>query len=318
MSRVGASTNRITAGDRAAHGLQHHQDSLRRSFAELAARPLASFLTLMVMAIALGLPAVLQVGLKNLQGLTGHWDDAAQISLFLKPQAELAQAQALAARLQAQPGIAGVRLIAKDEALAEFRRRSGFGEALDQLDGNPLPHVLVLTPGAAEPAAAERLLAELKGESLVELAQLDVAWVQRLAAILALGQRALALLAAALGLGVLLVTGNTIRLAVQNRREEIEVQKLVGATDAFIRRPFLYAGFVQGALAGALAWGLVALGLLALAGPVAALAGLYGSHFALLGLSAPEGLGLVLLAGGLGWLGAYLAVGRQLQHIEPS
>lgn len=316
--RTGASTTKVTTGDRLASRVQHHRDSGRRALRELVATPLASLLTLLVMAIALGLPALLQVGLKNLQTLSGHWDDAAQISLFLKPEVELVAAQGLAKRLTAKPGLAALRLIERDAALAEFRQRSGFGEALDQLGANPLPHVLVLTPAAATPEAAERLLAELKALPEVELAQLDVAWVKRLSAILRLGQRALLVLAAALGLGVLLVTGNTIRLAVQNRREEIEVQKLVGATDAFIRRPFLYSGFFQGALAGALAWGLVAGGLVSLSQPVAELAGLYGTQFQLVGLNLLEGLVLIGLAGALGWVGAFHSVGRQLHAIEPS
>lgn len=318
VSRPGASTSQVSTGDRLARLLQHHGDSGLRALRDLVRTPLASVLTLLVMAIALALPALLQVGLKNLESLSGHWDDAAQISLFLKPKVELSAAQHLAASLRTRTGIAAVKLIDRDAALAEFRERSGFGDALNQLDENPLPHVLVLTPGAASPEMAERLLAELKTLPDVEMAQLDVAWVKRLAAILEVGRRALLLLAVALGLGVLLVTGNTIRLAVQNRREEIEVQKLVGATNAFIRRPFLYSGFVQGALAGSMAWALVAVGLLFLSDAVTALSGLYGSHFALVGLDFPEGLALILAAGLLGWVGAFLSVGRQLHAIEPA
>lgn len=315
--RSGASAATITLGDRFARQLQHHRDSALAALRELLASPLASLLTILVMAIALALPAMLGVALKNLQGVTGQWDDAAQISLFLKPEVDVARAEAMRQRLEKHPGVASVRLIDKEAALAEFRQRSGFGETLEQLDNNPLPNLLVLTPVSREPEAAERLLAGLKGEAEVDLAQLDIAWVRRLSAILDLGARALGLIALALGLGVLLVTGNTIRLAVQNRREEIEVQKLVGATNRFIRRPFLYTGFLQGALAGLAAWAMVGGALTLLQAPVAALAGLYASRFQLAGLSLAEALALILMAGVLGLLGAWLSVSRHLHAIEP-
>lgn len=314
--RHGASAAKITLANRLARALAHHRDSLRRALSELLGAPVASLLTLLVLAIAIGLPALLQVGLNNLGVLAGRWDDAAQISLFLKPELELADAEALALRLAQRPDISELKLINRDAALAELKQGSGFSEAIAQLDSNPLPHVLAVTPSEPEPVRAEQLLAELQAVPEVAMAQLDITWVKRLSGLLALGERLLLLVGAGLGLGVLLVIGNTIRLAVHNRREEIEVLKLVGASDSFVRRPFLYNGLVLGVLAGGLAWGLIELSLLALAGPVANLSGLYGSHFQLLGLIPLEGVALLALAGALGWLGAYAAVGRHLRDIE--
>ncbi|HEX9628067.1 MAG TPA: permease-like cell division protein FtsX [Acidiferrobacterales bacterium] len=297
-----------------------HLQTLFFSLGQMARAPLATLMTVAVIGITLALPTGLYLLLDNLQRLSGGWDAGVQISLFLKQDIGDAEAGRIAERLRAREEIESVRYVSRQAALAEFKRLSGFGEALNLLDENPLPAVLLVRPkpahGSPQAAAAlARSLGETRG---VDLAQLDLEWVKRLNAMLSLARRGVILLAGLLGLAVLLIVGNTIRLAVLNRRTEIEVVKLIGGTDRFIRRPFLYSGLLQG-LAGALtAWLLVALSLALLGGPIADLADLYGSGFRLAGLGAAQGFSLVLGGGLLGWLGSRLAVGRHLREIEPA
>lgn len=297
--------------------LLRHAQVLLATLGQLARAPLASALTLTVIGIALALPSGLYVLLDNLERLGAGWDRGAHISLFLKRDVSEGQALKLAQQVRALPTVTGVDFISRAAALAEFRQHSGFGAALDALDSNPLPAVLVVRPAASEnPAAVETLVASLARLPGVDLAQLDSEWLRRLAAILQLAERVVLLLAALLVLAVLLIIGNTIRLAVANRQTEIEVVQLVGGTAAFIRRPFLYTGLLQGLLGGLLAWALVDGGLWVLSSPALELAGLYGSQFALAGLGV--GAGTSLVAGGsmLGWLGARLAVDQQLRRFE--
>jgi len=285
----------------------------------LARAPLATTATVAVIGITLALPCGLYLVVDNARRLSSGWEGAGQISLFLKREVGEAAAGRLAERLRALPAVAKVEHITREAALAEFKRLSGFGEALDALGRNPLPAVLVVHPATTHSGAPtlEALVRELAGLREVDLAQLDLEWVRRLHGWLAIVERGMWLLAGLLGAAVLLIVGNTIRLAVLSRREEIEVVKLVGGTDAFIRRPFLYQGLIQGFMGAVLAWLLLQLSLWALAGPIRELADLYGSGFG------PAGLGLdatALLLGagaGLGWLGSRLAVGWHLRAIEP-
>jgi cell division transport system permease protein len=297
-----------------------HLQTLFYSLGELARAPFASLMTIAVIAITLSLPSVLYLLIDNLQRVSAGWDGNARISLFLKSDTAEKVARALGDRIRGMPAVAAVDYVSPEEALAEFRRLSGFGDALDALGYNPLPPVLIVRPADAvsDPVALEGLVGELGHLGEVDLAQLDLDWVKRLHALLQLAGRAVGILMTLLALAVVLIIGNTIRLAVLNRREEIEVIKLVGGTDAFIRRPFLYAGFFQGVLGALGAWLLVSLVLGLLAGPVQQLASLYASAFR------PESLGLrgggVLLVMGavLGWLGSRIAVARHLRAIEPN
>ncbi len=295
-----------------------HAQAFFESAGRLARAPLASLMTIGVIGITLALPAGLFVLIDNLERVSRGWEGAGQISLFLRRDAAGKPAERLADRIRRLPAVARVDYISPEAALAEFRRSSGFGAALDALERNPLPPVLVVHPRidtSAEQLAA--LARELGQYSEVELAQLDLEWVRRLHAMLALAERAVWALAALLAAGVLLTIGNTIRLAVLHRKDEIEVIKLVGGTDAFIRRPFLYAGAQQGLAGAALAWALVSGAVLLVAAPVGELAGLYGSDFRVRGLDAAGG-GLLLAVGtALGWLGSRAAVGRHLRAIEP-
>ncbi|HSW52024.1 MAG TPA: permease-like cell division protein FtsX, partial [Sulfuricaulis sp.] len=241
--------------------------------------PVATLLTVAVIGITLALPAGLYVAIENVQRLASGWEDNGQISLFLKQDLSEPAIEKLSDRIRRLPAVSWVDYVSREAALAEFKKLSGFGEALGALERNPLPPVLVVHPAArhAHPKALQSLLQELRRYDEVELAQLDLEWVQRLYAMLDVARQGVLILTAGLAVAVLLIIGNTIRLAVLNRRDEIEIIKLIGGTNAFIRRPFLYSGTLQGLFGGFLAWLLIGLGLLLLSGPVHRLASLYGS-----------------------------------------
>jgi cell division transport system permease protein len=296
--------------------LLRHVQVLLATLGQMARAPLTTLLTLTVIGITLALPSGLYVLLDNLARVSAGWDRGAQASLFLKRNVTEAGALKLARQIRAMPSVAGVDYISREAAFAEFKKLSGFGTALNTLDSNPLPAVLVVRLAVADnPAAVESLMAALAGLPGVDLAQLDIEWLRRLAALLQLAERAVTILAALLSLAVLLIVGNTIRLAVVNRQTEIEIIQLVGGTPGFVRRPFLYSGLLQGLLGGLLAWLLVETSLLLLSGPTRELAGLYGSGFALIGLGADQGLSVTVAGGLLGWLGSRLAVGWQLRQV---
>ena len=296
--------------------LLRHLQVFFASLGQLWRTPLATLLTALVIAIALALPGGLHLLLKNVTQLGGGPDEA-RLSLYLQHGSDDETALQLAAQLRARPAVADVDYIDPASALQEFRRHSGLAGALDLLDENPLPPTLVVHLSQPDPTTAERLRDEFQGHAAVELAQLDLVWLQRLQALNEIAERAVALLAAVLALGVVLIVGNTLRLALFNRRREIEVMKLVGATDAFIRRPFLYTGLLYGVLGGLLAGGLITAALWLLDGPVGQLASLYQSSFRLLIFDPPTLLALPLTGGLLGLLAAWLTVSRHLRAIRP-
>ena len=315
----GASQSRTRVLDRLRSWLYHHRRTATDSLARLLVTPLATLMTWLVIGIALALPVGLTVALQNVNTLSGNWENPAQISLFLRSEMSLEAAQRLEARLAAREGIRSTRLITREEALQEFEQLSGFGDVLQNLDDNPLPNLILVTPAspAGNSDAAALLQAQLQEEPGVARAVLDMAWVQRLNALMQLSQRLVVVLAAILALGVLLVIGNTIRLAIENRREEIIVIKLVGGSNAFVRRPFLYTGLWYGLGGAVLAWLTVSLALWGLRAPLSALALLYQSDFALQGLGAYGGVQLMALGSALGLVGAWLAVARHLSAIQP-
>lgn len=300
--------------------LQRHAQVLVAGLGRLTREPIGTLMTIMVLAIALALPGGLYTLVQNLRSLSNVWDGTASISVFLRTEVDDLQAEHLAKRLRAEPGIAQVRVIDRASAMAEFRELSGFGEALDLLDENPLPAVLLVHPDLAQatPAETELLANRLRELPETELAMADLAWVQRLVAITAMLAHTTWVLGGFLAIGVLLIVLNTIRLEIFNRRTEIEVIKLVGGTDAFIRRPFLYEGLWLGLAAGLVAWVLLTLALAILSNPVDRLSGLYQSNFQLSGPSAGTSLSMMLAGTGLGLLGAWTAVVRHLREIEPS
>jgi len=294
-----------------------HRDNFAGAVQRLAAQPFASLMTILVIAVALALPAALRVAVNNAVVISDSWQGAADFTVYLKLGVSEDAARRTARTIEDRDDVAGVTVIDRDAALAEFRASSGFGEALDALDANPLPHTLVVHPASGVGGNIEALASAVAALPETELVQVDTEWVSRLRAMLALADRLVDFATVLLAVAVAIVVGNTIRLEINNRSVEIEVTKLVGGTDGFIRRPFLYLGLCYG-LAGAIAALLVvALGLLLLGPPVRALAALYGSSFGLTGLSLRESG--VLLAGGafLGWAGAGLAAARHLKAIEP-
>jgi len=270
-----------------------------------------------VIGITLALPAGLHVLVQNLSAVSYSWEGSLHASLFLKDSVNEARGRQLAQELGRRAG--KTQYISREQSLAEFRALSGFGEALDLLADNPLPAVIVVTPKVQQtPQQVEQWLQELGQLPEVELAKMDQKWLQRLHAILDIVQRSVLLVAALLGVAVIVTVGNTIRLDIENRRDEIVVMKLIGAPDGFIRRPFLYTGFWYGLAGGAIAWIFVQAALLAIALPARRLAGLYDSSFTLSGLS--FGASLLVLGGGLllGVAGSAWTVSRHLTRIEPA
>lgn len=300
--------------------LVRHAQTFFYTLGLLARAPLASLLTAGVIGVALALPAGLYVVLDNAQKATRGWDGSNEISLFLELQQSDADAAAIAKKVRTWPEVGAARVITRAEALVEFRELSGFADVMDAFaDDNPLPAVIVVEPAAdgADTRAVEALLERLGRLSEVEFAQFDLAWLKRLYAILRIVERGVLVLSALLAAGVLLVVGNTMRLGVENRRQEIEIAKLFGATDAFIRRPFLYSGLLYGAIGGIIAWVLVGVAFALLGEPAQRLTALYPGDYRLQGLGAAPGLALVAGGALLGLLGSWLSVGRHLAAIEP-
>jgi cell division transport system permease protein len=276
-------------------------------------------MTVAVIGIALALPAGLQLLVANGRALGDNWDSAIEIAVYLRRDVEATQAAELAAGLDADPAIGEVQLIPADKALEEFREYSGFGAALDALEENPLPSVLVVRPAPGSDSAEDvaRLRDRLTEELPADIVQADTAWVERFHTMLDVVRRIVGMAGVMLAVGVIIIVGNTIRLDIQNRRDEIEVVKLIGATDGFIRRPFLYTGLWYGLLGGLLALALVLLLITALDEPVRRLAGLYGSGFRLAGPGTRGALLLALSGALLGWLGSWVSATRNMRRIEP-
>ncbi|NGX17619.1 permease-like cell division protein FtsX [Wenzhouxiangella sp. XN24] len=299
--------------------LQRHVQTMIGSLGRLSEQPVATGMTLAVIGVALALPASLHLLVANLQALSGHWDDGIELSLYLEHGQSPGRAAALAEEIRAWPEVEAVELVTADEALARFRAGSGLGATVDALDANPLPHLVIVRPAARgdEAEAMEALAARLRALPEADIVQADAEWVRRLSAMLEIAGRLALLAAGLLAVGVLVIVGNTIRLDIQNRRDEIEVMKLVGGTDGFIRRPLLYGGFWYGLGGGLVALIIVQGGLLALGGPAARLAELYGSGFRPTGLGGDGALALLAAGAALGWLGAWVSATRHLRRIEP-
>ncbi|HJX20287.1 MAG TPA: permease-like cell division protein FtsX [Steroidobacteraceae bacterium] len=296
-----------------------HLQALLGSLGRLARSPLSTALTLLVIALALALPTSLRLFVTDAQLATGNFANAVEVSVYLKTDVPLAKAQQLAQAAGQRADVAAVTVIPADKGLEDFRTYSGFGEALEALKENPLPHVLHVRPKTEDSSAAalESLRHYFSAWPEVDLVQVDSEWVMRFNAILEVLRQLLLIAAALLGLGVLAVIGNTIRLEIQGRRAEIEVTKLVGGSNSYVRRPFLYTGVLYGLGGALLAWGIVAIAVAVLGDSVATLARLYGSRYLLRGPSRDD-IGILLGAGVvLGWLGAWISAARHLRSIEP-
>ena len=294
-----------------------HVENLTGAVARVVDRPLGSLMTVLVIAIALVVPAGLRVMVDNARALSGTWEGAADFTVYLEMTVDEPAAEALTEQVGRRIDVERAELLSRSDALAEFRAYSGFGGALDLLDENPLPHALIVRP-AGTGADLDRLVEELGALEETALVQLDTEWLERLRAILDLARRVVDVTTVLLGLAVIVVIGNTIRLEIGNRREEIEIIKLVGGSDGYIRRPFLYLGLCYGLGAGVLAALIIILGLGLVASPARALMELYGSDYRLAGLSLSDTAWLLWVGGFLGWAGAGIAVARHLREIEPS
>jgi cell division transport system permease protein len=297
--------------------LSHHLHSLRAAVRALRTNPLATALTVLVIAVALTLPAMLHLLLKNLESASLGVQRAPEISLFLKSGSDAKASQAVKARLEAMPEVARQRFVARDDALARLEEDTSLREVVRSLPENPLPDAFVVEANNADEAALAKLRDTFATWEEVAEVQLDTVLARKLDALLDFGGDLVLLLAVLLAFALAAITGNTIRLQIYSRRDEIELSKLIGATDSFIRRPFLYFGVLQGLVSALAAWLLVELVLVLLNDSIARLAASFGSDYRLHGLAADDALVLFLLAGSLGWLGAYVAVSRSLRRIDP-
>lgn len=315
----GAVQSRTGFGDVSRSYWAHHRSSLIDSFQRLISTPIQTLMTALVVAIALALPVTLLLALDNITTMGKSWDSNPKISVFLNVRAKQTAIDRLIEEVKGFEEVASVQFLSPDEALADFQTFSGFGEVLQSLSSNPLPPTLIVSPKPSmmEPMHLKRLSDRLGEQAIVEEVSMDMDWVRRLQEIMLLGRKIVLALASLLSVGVLLAIGNTIRLAIENRRDEILVTKLVGGTDGFVRRPFLYSGGWYGLFGGVLACIIVGIGYATIHPSVQRLVALYQSDFELQGLGLVTGFHLLMISTALGWIGSWIAVGRHLSQIEP-
>ncbi len=311
-----AANKEAAAPSRLGVWLHHHGHSVVFSLGRASRKPWATLLTIMVMAVALALPLGLSIALDNVKLFAGSVQQSRDINLFLKASVDAAGASQVADTLRGRADVSAVTVRTPEEGLAELRDSAGLGEAIDALHDNPLPSLLIITPANGTDDA--RLAQSLQGLPQADLVQHDALWRKRLDAWLGFGARLVQVLSALLGLGALLVVGNTVRLDIQSRRDEIGVLQLLGASDGFIRRPFLYLGAWYGLGAGALALALIGVAGLALRPPLAELSSSYGSPFVLHGLDLLHSSLVLVGTVVLGWLGAWLVTGHFLRQTRPT
>jgi cell division transport system permease protein len=308
---------RAPPGMRLSAWRDQHFYSFFSSLGRLAARPWATVLTVLVLGFALALPLLFWLVFDNAHELSGGLREAREVTAFLNPGADAKAANELAGELRKRADVVDVLIRTPEQGLAEFRQLSGFGDALDALRTNPLPAVLVVTPRGSTDVENPALVEDLRADARVDLVQYDAAWRRKLSAILHFSERVVAVLAALLALATLLVIGNTVRMDIQARSAEISVMQTIGASNGFVRRPFLYAGFWYGLLGSAFALLIVAAVELALAEPIGRLLDSYAHRFSLHGIGLPVALGVVATSALLGWLGAFVATARHLAAGRP-
>ncbi len=297
--------------------LAQHFAVLRNTFQRIFSARMAGIFNILVIGIALSLPAGLYVLLKNVQGMVAQLSSAPQISLFLSLEANEEDIARVRQQLRQHPAVARAEFVSRGQALEQLKRSTGLADVIGVLDKNPLPDAFIVYPQQSTAKALDSLRSELSQWPGVEQAQLDTAWAYKLEALLNFGRLAVLILAGLLSVALIAITFNTIRLQILTQRDEIEVSKLIGATNGFIRRPFLYFGALQGLLGGITAWLIVTGSLLLLNRELGALSQLYASRFVLQPLSQADSLSLLLFSLYLGWLGAWLSVARHLARIEP-
>lgn len=317
--RKGAKAVKISASRRFVMFFVNNFQQAIGSLGELSRTPMASLMTIAVLGLSLTLPTTLYVVVKNAQSISAEWDNAAEINVFLRKDLRPQEIQTFRERVRLMAEVDRVEFIDKEAGLAEFRASSGFGSAIDYLQENPLPDVLVVIP-AADFQSVERarmLLTTLEQEREVSSASLDLKWLERLQALVRVIENSFAALGLLLCTAVVLIVGNTIRLAILNRRDEIMIMKLVGATDSYIQRPFLYTGFWYGVVGGVIAWLATTILVIWIDASIVKFSRLYESDMSLQGLSLNDMMVVWLLAIGLGLFGSWIAVRRHVSAIEP-
>jgi cell division transport system permease protein len=310
--------SRMSLRARIAGWRDQHLFGFFSSLGRLAARPWATALTVLMLGFALALPLMFWLAFDNARQLSGGLREAREVTVFLKPALDDATAAQFAADLRKREDVAAVTVRTPEQGLSEFRQLSGFGEALDILKDNPLPNVLVVTPRSVPEGDNPPLVAEMKQDARVDLVQYDATWRRRLSDILGFGERAVVVIAALLALATLLVIGNTVRMDIQARSEEIAVMQLIGASDGFVRRPFLYSGLWYGLLGGVLALAIVIGAEWAIAGPLDRLLASYDHRLALSGLGVVSALTVIGASSLLGWAGAFVATARHMAAGHPT
>jgi cell division transport system permease protein len=306
---------KVSAQDRVKWWLHSHVSSAKHTFIDIFSKPISTLTTLGIFAVVLCLPVSLYWAGKNLNILTQHWKQGAEITVFMQEGATPQQVEALVKSFSRRHDVANITYLTPDQALADFKEHTELAVGLDMLDANPLPSVLIIKPAYQDVDVLESLQYALLREPSVASAQLDIAWVMRLQALLNLIEHTVWVLAVLLGVGLLLVTGATIRSTLIERQQEIMVSKLVGATDAFVRRPFLYIGFwlgFCGSLFGLLIFQCIGL---FLAKPTQEILATYASNWQPEALNAPTFISIILMACTLGIVGAWLSVGRYLRQL---
>jgi cell division transport system permease protein len=319
MSHHSKQSNSSSIGSKGQIYVMLHAQALFSSLGRLMRSPFTSAMTILVLAVTVTLAGSFYLLLTNAQQLTSGLEASSQISLFLKTSVTDEDGKKLAKQISGHALIERLEFISKTQAMDEFKAYSGFGDALNALESNPLPAVIQVLPKntLTDEANIKMLMNELERYKQVDFVQLDMQWVRRLQGIIQLASRGVGLLNCLLTIAVIFITGNTIRLELQNRRDEVLIAKLVGATHAFVQRPFVYTGFWLGLLAGILAWLLISLMVVILQTPLEKLSFLYDSHFQILYLSATETIMLLILSACSGVLGAWIVLHYQLRQIKP-
>ena len=297
----------------------HHMQSLVFSLGKIYKTPTTTIMTVAVIGITLSLPGGFYLFLKNIDAVSGDFRSSSQIALYLDIELDEKKARALEHQVADMPEVAETEFVSKQKSLEKFRQTSGFGKSIDTLSSNPLPHTIIVEPASsADTFAVKNLLNLLQTLPGVEIAKLDTEWLERLYTILEIAKRSVAIITILFGFAVLLIIGNTIRLDIQNRYQEIIVTKLIGATNAFIRRPFLYGGLWYGLLGGLISWLIVEIGYLAISGPLERLNLLYQADLVLITFTFQDFIILISSSTLLGLTGSWIAVARHLNQIEPT
>lgn len=296
--------------------LSHHWHAFFLALRRLVGAPLVSLLNITVIGVAFSLPTGVYMLLGNAQSFSGQLSGSPQLSVFLKLGTDKDAIEKLESHLRQHPQIASFQFISKNKALEQLKQKNGLADAVNSLTRNPLPDAFIINAKSISPETLKKLRTEMLKWPDSKYVQLDSDWIERLNALLKLGQIALLILTALLSFALIVVTFNTIRLQILTKCDEIEVSKLIGATSNFIRRPFLYFGAIQGVAGGAIAWLIVALVINLINSELTNLVQLYAVDFQLHHISFEDSIGLLLFSSWLGWAGSWLSVASHLRRIE--